>query len=74
MTREELIPLIKWRLPERPKGGQHTNGPQDPTVTLECDVYEFTLTICMYRSQLRNKELALTLLELAIETSGKHEM
>lgn len=71
MTREDLIKIVKWSAPPRDLGGQHTNGPIDPTVILECETYHFKLTIGCHRSQLRNKELALTLLELAISELPK---
>lgn len=71
MTREELIKIIKWSVPQRDHGGQHTNGPMDPTVILECEHFDFKVIIGCHRSQLKNKELALTLLELVISELPK---
>jgi len=62
----QLIENIKWRVPNRGSGGQVV-GLCRSDVTLVSEEVNFEITIGYYRSQIKNKELALTLFRLYLD-------
>lgn len=65
LAKQTISDSIIWKT-ARPKGGQ-TVGLGDPAVTLICEDLDIEITIGCHRSQLKNKELAYTLFELAFD-------
>lgn len=59
---------LKWDTKKPPgiMGGQHCGIPLYPVI-LRSDELDLEITIGYYRSQLKNKELAITLFELALD-------
>lgn len=61
---EKILSMIKWgTYPEKITTGGQTTGTIITGITLEIEGY-FKISINAYRSQLKNKELCLTILEL----------
>lgn len=48
-------------------GGQHVNIPPNIAVTLYSEEMDIKITVGYHRSRTKNKELALTLFELALD-------
>lgn len=64
---ENIQKLIKWETyPKQQIGGQ-TCGMISYGTTLICEEVGFSITIDNYRSQIKNKELALILFELYLQ-------
>ena len=59
---------VKWENPIRVPSGGQSCGVMPRGVRLIHEDLEFDLTINRYRSQLQNRELAMTLFELYIST------
>jgi len=61
---EEIVKLVQFKAyPEPILGGQHC-GMSNMGVTLYCEGMGFSVTVDIYRSQIKNKELALLMFEL----------
>lgn len=66
LVRKQLIDNIeKVNIPTM--GGQHTNGPQSSRIILVLKELEFKVEIGIYRSQIKNFEKAMLLMELFID-------
>lgn len=65
--KQQIRDNIKWDT-KRPAviGGQHCGTPVYPVILISEEL-DFEITVGFHRSQLRNKELALTLFELALD-------
>lgn len=74
MTKKEMIEHYKkeatWETYPKGTGGQHVTVCR-AGVTLICRDVGFELTVDFYRSQIKNKELTLTLFELYLEETLK---
>jgi len=71
MTKEEIEmckSTVKWETPSKYTTGGQQVGFVSKGVRLIHDDLEFDLTITRYRSQLQNRELAMTLFELYLST------
>jgi hypothetical protein len=70
MTKEEKIKdlmskIIRKTYPPEVKGGQHAGV--SAGVTLYCEEFEVEISIYAHRSQYKNLQLAITLMELALD-------
>ena len=70
LDKQELIKslmskIIKKTYPPEVKGGQHCGVSSG--VTLYCEDYEIEISIHAHHSQYRNLQLAITLMELALD-------
>lgn len=63
---EEIKQKAKWSQKFPKTGGQHCGMP-NLQVTLTCEEIDFEVSIGFYRSSIKNKQLAYTLFELAVE-------
>lgn len=71
MTREEIKEkLVKFETPARANSGGQTCGLMDTSVDLILEEMEIRLHIGVFRSQLKNKELALKMLNIAFDADG----
>ncbi len=62
---DEILKMIEWEsFPLSTKKGGQTVGVIRYGYTLKCDPLGFEVSVNYYRSQLKNKELCLTLFEL----------
>lgn len=70
MIPENIQNLIKWEAyPKKQTGGQ-TVGMMYYGTTLICEDVGFSVTVDYFRSQLKNKELAIILFELYLNEVG----
>lgn len=68
-VKELMLKVVKSSYPIVPLGGQHCGTPRGVCLSLE--ELEIEIKINCFRSQYRNLELAVTLMELAIEENLK---
>lgn len=65
-TKQTIKENVKLSVKKDKVGGQHTNIPDYPVILIS-DELQVEITIGFYRSQLKNKNLALTLFELTLD-------
>jgi len=63
IKKELMGKVIKKSYPELVKGGQHVDVPRG--ISLYCEEFDIEIRIHAHRSQHKNLELAMTLMELA---------
>lgn len=61
---DEILKEIVWESYPKPVAGGQTCGKFPTGVILKCDAAGFEIRVENYRSQIKNKELALLLFEL----------